>query len=430
MKTRKPRYALHELKRMPVHELKVLRRRPFSGVLEKKELIQLLIDEECIDIIPTPEPVEYKLETLACMKVRQLKQAMEDAGVYFRPEDVVEKADMITIFQNSGRLVLIPSAVDPINDFPISSHLGCSNADARSTVEEAVSTNSKLSTTTACFAPRPTVETVTEDSDDEEDNCEMSERTVSSPEILFSQQEEELFRSQEQTTSNSSVQATSDSATAPLASISNVQPSLHNPEGDTDSRAATPVQIPNSISVNSTSVGGAQDQEAMETYNPNEDIEICQGITPTLTFQNYTILQLQTLARDIGIDLSSCFERSEMVNILVNSGVSGSHDPETLPREMFSSWTVSQLRAVASEAKVDMSNSTSKEQMIQRILYAANTERIFLRDYLRSLSPLTRKRLSDLRRIASELGVDISDCLEKDEIIQRLITRSRTLGTC
>ena len=138
---------------------------------------------------------------------------------------------------------------------------------------------------------------------------------------------------------------------------------------------------------------------------------------------------MQTLARDLQIDLSNCLEREEMIDTLVNTGITGSEDPSTLSPLMFTTWSVSQLRVVASEIEVDLSDCTSKDEMIKCILHAGNLERLYLRDYLRSLTPLTTKSLSDLRAIARELQINISDCLEKDEIIRRLITRDRRIGT-
>jgi hypothetical protein len=136
------------------------------------------------------------------------------------------------------------------------------------------------------------------------------------------------------------------------------------------------------------------------------------------------------LARDAGVDISSCFERAEMIALLRRAGLSPNSNPEYLSSVLFSSWSVSQLRAVASQANVDLSQCDTREAMIEKILHEANNARPHLRDYLRSLSPLTAKSLSDLRAIARELQVNISDCLEKDEIILRLITRGTSMGVC
>jgi hypothetical protein len=146
---------------------------------------------------------------------------------------------------------------------------------------------------------------------------------------------------------------------------------------------------------------------------------------PRDTFQHYTISNLQDLAKDVGIDLASCFERREMVDLMIRAGIFGTNDPTDLSPALFRSWTISHLRVVASDAKIDLSSCLARHEMVETILEAANTDRRYLRDYLRSISPLTRKTLSELRLIAKELHVEISDCLEKDEIISRLISRSQ-----
>merc|ERR1712063_238602 len=52
------------------------------------------------------------------MKIGELKRTMAEAGVFFRKEDVLMKSDMITVFENSGRLVLIESDSDEIPTNP------------------------------------------------------------------------------------------------------------------------------------------------------------------------------------------------------------------------------------------------------------------------------------------------------------------------
>jgi hypothetical protein len=76
-------------------------------IVDKQELIQLLVSSGRIDIIAAPDPVEYPLSLLRAMGVGELRRCMAHAGVFFDPVDVVEKDDMIHIFVNSGRLVIL-----------------------------------------------------------------------------------------------------------------------------------------------------------------------------------------------------------------------------------------------------------------------------------------------------------------------------------
>mmetsp|Transcript_12432 Transcript_12432/g.25810 ORF Transcript_12432/g.25810 Transcript_12432/m.25810 type:complete len:407 (-) Transcript_12432:168-1388(-) len=110
MKNRRPRYAQYELARMSVGELRNLvyrlNMKNCEGIVERSELMKSIVASGKIDIIAAPDPVEYKnVSELRGMGVGKLKRAMEDAGVFFDPIDVVEKEDMVQIFVNSGRVV-------------------------------------------------------------------------------------------------------------------------------------------------------------------------------------------------------------------------------------------------------------------------------------------------------------------------------------
>jgi len=119
MKFRKPRYARYELERMQTKELKTLCMKlnvSTLGMMEKKEFVEALILSEKIILISAPEPVEYpSLTALRSMGVGQLKRAMKEAGVFFDSKDVVEKEDMVQIFVNSGRIVLTEKEDDSSN---------------------------------------------------------------------------------------------------------------------------------------------------------------------------------------------------------------------------------------------------------------------------------------------------------------------------
>jgi hypothetical protein len=120
MAQRKPRFAKYELQRLSTKQLlQLLARKNHSSStrtssssyqpVEKQDLIEYLITSETIELIHAPEPVQYSLQTLRNMSIKQLKQCMNDeAGVFFNATDVVEKEDMVQIFIASGRLDLIP----------------------------------------------------------------------------------------------------------------------------------------------------------------------------------------------------------------------------------------------------------------------------------------------------------------------------------
>jgi len=110
MKLRKPRFAKYELDRLGARDLRGLCDRLGIRVnaVEKRELVNAVLNSGKVTVIAAPEPVEYQcIQILRSMGIKQLKGAMADAGVFFDPRDVVEKEDMVQIFVNSGRIVFL-----------------------------------------------------------------------------------------------------------------------------------------------------------------------------------------------------------------------------------------------------------------------------------------------------------------------------------
>ena len=114
MACRKPRYAEYELKRLSAKELLDVASRsrislPGNGVgMERKEIIDAIANSGRIELISAPEPVEHRLSDLKSLGVGKLRRTMEEAGVFFSKEDVVEKSDMVDLFLRSGRVALLP----------------------------------------------------------------------------------------------------------------------------------------------------------------------------------------------------------------------------------------------------------------------------------------------------------------------------------
>jgi hypothetical protein len=58
--------------------------------MEKNEIIDAVIQSGKIDIISSPNPIEYEsIAVLRAMSISQLKKAMTDAGVFFDSKFVV-----------------------------------------------------------------------------------------------------------------------------------------------------------------------------------------------------------------------------------------------------------------------------------------------------------------------------------------------------
>jgi len=452
MRSRKPRFAKHELKRMPISDLLKLNRRLISGVLEREDLIKILVEDNVIDVIPCPDPVEYELDVLKEMKIGELKRTMAEAGVFFRREDILMKSDMISLFENSGRVILIRSESDnrtiaPANcDTIISEKI---DNDQLNPPERSHNADIVLGSCINFEGNQILVETVNDDSMDliREDaaNDAMNEGVLGSTVEMFPDLNEELVeesRNNEEISDSTCVNLTMPNAQNPLPSQIHTANSIGDPISMISERLPQE-RISNEDNINGeefSDLGGVQ-YDSSDGFNTRFDTQGLRqrdiydhnlSATEDLfrtnmgmrgTFHHYTINELKSFGRDLQIDLSYCLERKEMIDMFVNAGITGNVDPSILSPLMFASWSVSQLRVVGSEIEIDMSECTSKDEMIESILRAGNVERPYLRNYLRSLSPLTTKSLSDLRAIARELRINISDCLEKDEIIKRLIVR-------
>jgi hypothetical protein len=405
---------------MSISDLLELNRRPASGVLEKKDLIKRLIDENWIDIIPSPDPVEYKLEELKTMKIGELKRTMAEAGVFFRREDVVEKSDMITVFENSGRLVLIRSESE--SDSDEESKIDLDDNNYETTMNSTIDGDELNSAGSACNSNMETGSTTDSEGEDHDNivvetvNDDPSDRAFAGNETVDEDLTIEMFpnRNEELVEESRESEARDTSSSSSLnEEFSDSDGSQNSSANGSDIRSDTQELVQMDVVVDDDDDLSA----IVDLIDANTDIRS--------TFEHYTIHHLQTLGRDLQIDLSHCLMRKEMIDLFVNAGITGTTDPSALRPLMFSSWSVSQLRVVSSVIKINLSDCKTKDEMIERILHSGNVERPYLRDYLRSLSPLTTKSLSDLRAIARELQINISDCLEKDEIIQRLIARDR-----
>ena len=118
MASRKPRYAAYELRRLSPRELLGLASRcrvslPGNGAgMERRDIVDAIVNSGRIELISAPEPVEHRMSDLRDLGVGKLRRTMEEAGVFFSKEDVVEKSDMLDLFVRSGRVALLPEEDD------------------------------------------------------------------------------------------------------------------------------------------------------------------------------------------------------------------------------------------------------------------------------------------------------------------------------
>lgn len=487
MRNRKPRFALYELQRMSIRELRELGERlrvPMNRIVEKHELIQKLVSSGKIDIIAAPEPVEYPLSLLRAMGVGQLKRCMANAGVFFDPVDVVEKEDMIHIFVNSGRLVILAEVE---TDMPGSDNYAAqdempSTEDAGTQMRPVLDRNG--GTKSRSFQ-KPVVTTVGEDSDDDEsdDNVHSSVRIRSgsqgSPldndsfpqshplmeEIPLENNAKRSFISSsanmnamvENSSSRGQEQGVDDAADDGNAQLHSLSSSDNFSNVDTlqdDSRArANYRQLDNA----------EEDGDDVEMLDATEEVE-----TADYAEEDGGDLDMLDAAEDIDsafpriVGRHATSTRSDDVSLVDEYASTTAEDSrfqersiadlQALARELrvditdcierseiihrlvlasgrsdpqleptdFSNWSVSELRALAREVHVNLSNCKDRHDMIESLVEAANL-RPRVADYLSALMPLARLTVPQLRAVAREWQVNVHDCLEKEEMIHRLV---------
>lgn len=373
MQSRNLRFAQHELDRMTLDELKQLARHchvPVEHVVSssssttttttKADLVRAIIQSGKVDIIPSPQPVEYDLQELRDMSISQLKQCMAHAGVFFHAKDVVEKEDMVRIFYNSGRLVLrggvYSSGYGTLDGYTDESALQQNRPRKRSILVETV-----MDETRELRRPRDLEEAAF---------CMFEDLSRNDDMVLEEEQQSmaDAFCPSTDTTEN--MEATAAVEYEPMASM---------PEPIHHVESPPPPILP----------------------------------SPYDEFTNSTVSDLKGLARRANVDLSHCLERREMIDQLVLHGAS-----IFIQASDFTHWSVSGLRALCHELHLDY--SPSRETMVMQLVGAARQGR-HVANYLNALMPLAELTVPQLRAVARDWKCDMSDCLEKEEMIHRLV---------
>ena len=447
-------------------------------VIDKSDLIQLLIDSERVHLIPTPEPVIYELSVLKAMGIGQLKRTMEDAGVFFDRSMVVEKSDMITLFQNSGRLEIVPEVVRQIStdgsnreedlhhrtsdELPnISNRSTGTTIDQQSSRSIAKGKKGSLNLSPnhhigqmPCNEGRTIVETVESDGEDDDESPRIPEggQTLSTPLEMFAMSEgDELLSRQRVTevTYPSSNLSTAASSTSDLA-IENASDSF---EGQPPNEFSNSSELSNEVeasafqdlsnsnrvevpfdqyladdSAHQTSItsASAEDQDGTP---PNSDGLPAEGaIQGTRPFKYCSISELRSVARIYNVDLSRCVERTEMEHLLSAAGATVVDQEQPLSCQTFADWSASNILMLANEVDVDLSQCSDRDEMLRQLLQVTNNERPHVKQYLISLAPLASSSVSELRATAREWKININDCLEKEEIFRRLVRRGGQFG--
>lgn len=435
MRNRRPRYAKHELERLNIRELKKMlpansRYRP----LDRDDLINYLISTGVVDLIASPEPVCYSLSTLRQMKASRLKKCMnEEAGVFFDPKDVVEKEDLIEIFINSGRLDVLPEYV----------------RDGAMTEDNSYSMSNSISNFEQSDSVAPLgglcVETVNEGTEQQEDlrvdttilmeesQSPVSQRNLNgAPEEMSLEesatQNAEVHEGREQSEGSYEVEHGDNLFTSPNSDSS----SGILPETNDLLSSDQPVvdEEPFSASASENSTGGTSSSTNRSSSSQStisgkkRHLSPRSNSTPSSQYDEMSISELRRTGHQLSIGLSDCLERSEMIERLENA----TRQQERNAAEASSSilpyltdLTTSDLRlliCVVGSITAPVIGGEREELVHQ--LAAEVQARPYAKGLIEALIPFLSLSVSQLRSVARSRGIDLSDCIEKAEMLRRL----------
>ena len=480
MRHRKPRYARHELERLAIKDLKrLLQAGDNYHAVDRSDLVDHLINSGAIDLIASPEPVEYSMAALRQMTITQLKRCMnEEGGVFFDPKDVVEKDDMIRIFLGSGRLSLLPEddeetkmneeetrnsrSIDA-DEMSMSddTNMRCSisDVDGQSTsFVETVNDSERL------LSPQQDLRTDT--------NLVMEECTHEEPvRRNISVHEENV----EEMSVRASAHSTLPANEAPIAAGTHTTDEIPAGLGGSDEvmcGSEGQIRVP-SFDDNAECVAGTSSQPEpnevrysagadgrvgadQEDCGPNEDQKILAGddarqssrpdleqcstdqghsegmlklsrkrsfptaddvsSSPQVSpFDDMSVSDLRRRGNEMSVDLSGCIERREMIDKL-------SEHSDSSRRSYTVSFTdLSTAELLMLAALVDVENLCGSRDDLVEVMEQEVQERPHIASYVSSLTPFLRLTVPQLRSVAREWGVNVRDCLEKTDILRRLV---------
>eukprot|EP00546_Thalassionema_frauenfeldii_P018622 CAMPEP_0178904236 /NCGR_PEP_ID=MMETSP0786-20121207/5587_1 /TAXON_ID=186022 /ORGANISM="Thalassionema frauenfeldii, Strain CCMP 1798" /LENGTH=444 /DNA_ID=CAMNT_0020575669 /DNA_START=135 /DNA_END=1468 /DNA_ORIENTATION=- len=423
---RKPRIHGYVLERMSIQELRKLSKELKIAwprrIREKNDILDAFAKSSKIDIIAAPKPVEYELDKLRSMGVSRLRSTMADAGVFFDPRDVVEKEDMVRIFCNSGRLVLI-SKTDEENDRkkpaasvryeapdpPQEPSMNMKDLQNKtSAINSSAMHDISIENESMNFAPKnhtrfPIVETV--DDEEEEDGAESDEGVTSmfGDDIGINANSRIIEERQVTTTRNHQQRG-----------ITNKEDSIAALE---NTMQCDEVDIKNTDEPNDAI---ASDSALVDIDKSHDDFQMFTETDERVAadyamFESYKISDLRSAARTFNVDISSCIERGEMIDKLVRA-----RNGLQIEFDDFQQWSVSDLRAVATATAVDLSKCVDRNAMVQQLVLESRA-RPHIASYLASLMPLVKLSVTEIRNLAREWRVNLNDCIEKEEMIHRLV---------
>jgi hypothetical protein len=462
MRCRKPRFAQHELDRLSIAQLKQLlpqSQRTTRRFAERRELVECLIQSGVIDVVATPEPVRHRLTELRAMPISRLKATMSDAGVFFDAKEVVEKSDMIHIFVASGRLELLEEPTEdrkprPVHKLTVETidledprdRLVDEREDTSILMEENM--NYVRSNTRVVEAQRAEdPDCLSSASIGPKDSDEVSEGTTNEFLEHYSLANDRPFRRKRRRHESADSKGVvldddvpveiGDCVSSGNETENEVDPFLVTTETSSEeswTRVSDAAQRVESSVTESDSANGTSSESGNEREETIRGAEWSSGSESVFDMDRHNISQLKALARAHSIDLSGCLERTEIICRLTDklhldeSSSRSSSRRNDASRQVLShpldNWGISEIRALAALSEVDLSNCQSRDEMIN-MLNATAISRPNVANYFQTLAPLAQLTIPQLRAVARGRRIHVLDCIEKGDIIQRLVRSMR-----
>ena len=385
------------------------------------------------------------MKDLRSMGVGRLRRAMEEAGVFFDPIDVVEKEDMVQIFCNSGRLVLRPDT--PMdNSEQDDKKVPATDPPPRWSWEQSNVVDYDALPDACDLQKGATVGIKVETVDDEYADDEVLDREDAT--LMFEDLECELnpdrgvveerpAAPQDRTVyeNNTDCVIPDRDNDASMLEDLEIDLNLNREEEEENSGQASEgvtfedvamngvYSIPAiAVQVDQRDTGVEQpieDDFEIEPESSSNNLSVDAAIAADYArYDDASISDLRNAAQILNVDLSRCIERSEMVEKLVQASNGQRFFPED-----FDQWSVSDLRALATAVSVTLRQGADRSEMISQLLKESEA-RPYVANYIRSLMPLATLTVTQLRAVARRLRVNVSDCLEKEEMVDRLVSAS------
>lgn len=147
------------------------------------------------------------------------------------------------------------------------------------------------------------------------------------------------------------------------------------------------------------------------------------------SWDRMSISELKNLARIGNVDVTMCVEKAEIITKLRRAGMVPPTSPNLkkaaprLSRTELSEWRPAQLQILANHIGAVSSGIVGSDDLLNSILQVANEEKKKLRAPIRAIASLGPAPLGKLRSFANEKDVDISGCVEKDDMLQRIVQK-------